>query len=521
MTPATDSELLLRYAETRDNTAFALVVGRHLDAVYSAALRRAGGDTHLAEDIAQQVFLALARQSRALATHPHLTAWLYATTRNHAANAVRAECRRKTREAEASAMNENEHFSPAASADWSQLAPILDATIDELSAPDRTAILLRYIEQKPFADIGEKLRITEDAARMRVDRALEKLRVRLARRGLASTSSALGIVLAANTVNAAPASLTASVAASATAVPATTAVIATLVTFMSTTKATLTLATLACLLAAGTATRQLLAGRSAAAALAADQKSFDALLAQNHRLKIEEEAAGQTGATSPAAPVEKPLSSAPVVEDPRITGAAFLVRHPEVKQALIERSRARIALTWAPFFKSEQFTPAQIERFIQLMLSYDWYGPGTMPGQKPMLLFAGDITDPKDAEKQFRDFFGDELLRKRIEFGRTTKARDFTQLIATALAFSPEPLTADQAARITSIIQSSKADKSSGAATYYDWDTIIAKSQGSLTAAQLDALDGMRAQDEYRVASTEADKRIRAAAVKKSTPASR
>jgi DNA-directed RNA polymerase specialized sigma24 family protein len=121
MTPATDSELLLRYAETRDNTAFALVVGRHLDAVYSAALRRAGGDTHLAEDIAQQVFLALARQSRALATHPHLTAWLYATTRNHAANAVRAECRRKTREAEASAMNENEHFSPAASADWSQL----------------------------------------------------------------------------------------------------------------------------------------------------------------------------------------------------------------------------------------------------------------------------------------------------------------------------------------------------------------------------------------------------------------
>src|SRR4051812_2697850 len=86
-----DAELLCRYARDRAEDAFAELVRRHLDGVYSAALRRVGGDTHLAEDVAQQVFTAAARRAAWLARHPALTGWLYATTRNVAANVVRSE----------------------------------------------------------------------------------------------------------------------------------------------------------------------------------------------------------------------------------------------------------------------------------------------------------------------------------------------------------------------------------------------------------------------------------------------
>ncbi|MEO5957530.1 MAG: sigma factor [Opitutaceae bacterium] len=93
-----DATLLRRYAEIRDEAAFAELVRRHLDGVYSIARRRVGGDAHLAEDVAQQVFLELARKAKRLAAHPVLAGWLFTTTRNAAANVVRGERRREARD---------------------------------------------------------------------------------------------------------------------------------------------------------------------------------------------------------------------------------------------------------------------------------------------------------------------------------------------------------------------------------------------------------------------------------------
>jgi RNA polymerase sigma factor (sigma-70 family) len=213
MPPPPDAQLLARYATTRDEASFAEFVDRRLDGVYAAALRRVGGDTQLAEDVAQRVFTAAARHARHLARHPDLTGWLYVTARHLAANVVRAEQRRKARETKAhvmSLLNAPETF------DWSRVAPVLDDAIEQLGAVDRTAILLRFMERRAYAEIGATLRLSEDAARMRVDRALERLRTVLARRGIASTTAALGVALANQAFAVAPTTLAAAVTTAAT-----------------------------------------------------------------------------------------------------------------------------------------------------------------------------------------------------------------------------------------------------------------------------------------------------------------
>jgi RNA polymerase sigma factor (sigma-70 family) len=208
-----DSSLLRQYAESRNEGAFEGIVGRHYNGVYSAALRRVGGDAHLAKDVAQEVFTALARNASRVSSHPVLSAWLHTTTRNIAALTVRRERRRRIRE-EASAMNEPTHEEPAP-AEWNRIGPLLDRLVDDLGERDRRAILLRFMECRSFAQVGAALSLSENAARMRVDRALDRLRGKLRRRGILSTTSALAAVLAEQAVVAAPAGLAAEAAAAA------------------------------------------------------------------------------------------------------------------------------------------------------------------------------------------------------------------------------------------------------------------------------------------------------------------
>jgi RNA polymerase sigma factor (sigma-70 family) len=203
MTP--DYELLRRYAETRSEAAFAELVQRHVNLVYSAARRQVNGDAHLAQDVAQTVFTDLARKAAPLSRRATLTGWLYTSAHFAAAKAVRAEHRRRDRE---------EKFmrepipETAPEPDWNKLRPVLDEAMHELKEPDRDAILLRYFENRPFAEIGAPSGLNENAARMRVERALEKLRAILARRGI-TTAAALASVISANAVQLTPASLAA------------------------------------------------------------------------------------------------------------------------------------------------------------------------------------------------------------------------------------------------------------------------------------------------------------------------
>lgn len=212
-----DSELLRCYAETRSEAAFAELVRRHLDLVYFSSLRRCGGDSHRAEDVAQQVFTELARRAASLGHHTSLVGWLYTTTRNLSAKAVRAEQSRRAREQAAHLMNEADSTSSDAAADWERLRPELDHVLDLLPERDRDAILLRFFGNRPFAEIGRVLKVSDDAARVRTDRALEKLRALLQRRGVTSTAAALALALGASSAMASPPALSATVTTTALA----------------------------------------------------------------------------------------------------------------------------------------------------------------------------------------------------------------------------------------------------------------------------------------------------------------
>ena len=211
-----DPSLLRRFASDRSELAFAELVERHVNLVYSAALRQVGGDAHRARDVSQQVFIELARHAPALLGHPVLTGWLYTTAHHIACKVMRAERRRRAREKETQSMDEIWHDAEP-SADWSRLRPVLEEVMQDLGERDRTAVLLRFFEGRAFAEIGAVLSLTENAARMRVERALDKMRLRLGRRGVISTTSALGALLASQAVVAAPAGLGAAVAAAAVA----------------------------------------------------------------------------------------------------------------------------------------------------------------------------------------------------------------------------------------------------------------------------------------------------------------
>lgn len=209
----TDQSLLRQFVENGDQAALAEFVHQHMDLVYSAALRRTQGDAHAAADVAQLVFIQLARHARRLASHPALTAWLHTATRNAALTQMKADLRRRIRETSAL----DPATAPEAPADWSQLQPIIDEALDALSQTDRSAILLRFFQHATFREIAAHLQMSEDAARMRTDRALLKLRHQLEKRGVASTTAALGLVLTQQAVLATPVPIATSVVAQACA----------------------------------------------------------------------------------------------------------------------------------------------------------------------------------------------------------------------------------------------------------------------------------------------------------------
>jgi RNA polymerase sigma factor (sigma-70 family) len=247
-----DQELLQDYAERRSEPAFAELVRRHVDVVYSAALRMVC-DPHTAEDVTQNTFIALAKNSLQVRNRSVLSSWLHSTARNLAANTVRTEVRRREREQEAAAMNELLANEPEAV--WKNIAPHLDDAIAELGDADRDALFLRYFERKSAREMGEILGTSEDAAKKRVSRAVERLREFFSKRGVTIGASGFVVVLSANAVHAAPVTLattisTAAVVAGATT-HASTAITATKVIAMTTLQKTLIAATVVVLAGAG------------------------------------------------------------------------------------------------------------------------------------------------------------------------------------------------------------------------------------------------------------------------------
>jgi RNA polymerase sigma factor (sigma-70 family) len=208
-----DSTLLRSYAQKGSEAAFSELVKRYANLVYSVALRKVN-DSSMAQDLTQQVFSDLARKASCLAKDVVLPAWLHRATCYAASQELRSKHRRQAREQAAVEMNlQTSDTGP----DWSHIGPELDDALNTLGVRDREAILLRYFDQRTLAQIGASLRISEDAARKRVDRALEHLRELLVGRGIKMTGAALAATVLVNAVQAAPAGFVASLASASLA----------------------------------------------------------------------------------------------------------------------------------------------------------------------------------------------------------------------------------------------------------------------------------------------------------------
>jgi len=198
-----DIALLSEYVERGSEEAFATLVRRHVDRVYSVALRHTG-NPHEAEEIAQAVFVILARKARSLRRGVILGGWLYQTTRLTAVTVTRSQVRRARREREAhmqNASNENE------AEVWSQITPMLDDALAGLKETDRSAVVLRFFYGKSLREIGAAMGASEDSARMRINRAIEQLRKYFLKRGVSSTTATIAGAISANSVQAAPMAL--------------------------------------------------------------------------------------------------------------------------------------------------------------------------------------------------------------------------------------------------------------------------------------------------------------------------
>lgn len=208
-----DMELVRVYARQQSESAFATLVSRHVNLVYSVALRQVH-DTHLAEEITQATFIILARKSGSLNSKTVLPAWLCRTAQFAAADVLKTQRRRQRREQEIymeSAVNECE----LESAPWTDIAPLLDTAMGQLGEKDHCAIVLRFFEGKDMRQVGAALGVSENAAKTRVSRAMEKLRSFFQHRGIVLSAATIGGAMSVHSVQAAPIGLAASVTAAA------------------------------------------------------------------------------------------------------------------------------------------------------------------------------------------------------------------------------------------------------------------------------------------------------------------
>jgi len=247
---SSDFDLLRRFTCDHAQDAFTELVKRHVNLVYSAALRQIHSP-HLAEEVAQSVFTDLARDAGKLKPDTVLTAWLYAVARRTAVDVIRQESRRQLREQIAIEMNAIN----ATETTWTQIEPLLDEAVSALDETDRAAILLRYFENKSLREVGRQLGVGDDAAQKRVSRAVERLREFFSKRNVTIGAGGLVVVISANAVQVAPAGLAATISAAAvltgTAVQTSTFITATKTIAMTTLQKILVTATFAALAGGG------------------------------------------------------------------------------------------------------------------------------------------------------------------------------------------------------------------------------------------------------------------------------
>lgn len=452
------------------------------------------GDAHLAQDVTQEVFIIVARRSATLALHRSIEGWLYTTTRYESSHAIRREQRRRAREHQADAMKE---LSPEPVLDWNRVRPLLDAAMADLGPRDRNAVIMRYFLGRSFREIGAKHQVTEDGARRRVERALDKLQSLLGRRGVSSTATALATTLAAQAVLAAPAELTPSIlAATAGTTAATTWLPISLLHVMTSTKATAAIAVALVLLTAGTAVRELAVRDAAAAALSGVQQRLDATQRRESALQQQVDLAAQPPPMP--APTASPPTSEPAT-DPAVAGAKFLAAHPEARRLWDARERSLTLAKVGPMFREFGLTAPQTDEMLDLIMRQQTRNT-MIDGPNGQMLFHADPTlSPEEFERQARQILGDKFDQIPT-YLRRAAAYDLVAELAGAV-YRTDPLQPAQMESMTRVLTDASPSYRSGSAFNrwdIDWDQVAANANTVLSPTQRAALSDLRQQATYR-----------------------
>ncbi|MGC3956773.1 MAG: sigma-70 family RNA polymerase sigma factor [Verrucomicrobiota bacterium] len=473
-------QLLADYVASGSETAFRDLVASYVDLVYSAAIRLVNGDAHLAEDVAQTVFADLAKLARTLSKDVMLGGWLHRHTCFVASKVLRSERRRQERERQAVAMSTLEDHSAA---NLATLTPVLDEAVNQLNAEDRAAILLRFFEQKDFRSVGESLGSPEEAARKRVDRALEKLEGLLKVRGVTLSGTALASVLAAHSVSAAPVGFAVAASSFALASAATGAgTTLTILEVMSMTK--LKVAVIATVVAAGVAIPWVMQHQTqtklteANDALRQQKQQSEQLAAENARL-----------AKLAAIPAAVPVATNSSLELLRLRGEVARLRQdaasrtngpsalsgikadPAMWQTIREQQKLSMGMLYKDFAKKLNLPKEQADKFGELladdvMENIDHITAVLRDGLTPQQMepiFAGQ--EAALLEK-VQTLLGDEALGQYQEYSKRMASN----------------ITAEQ---FKSMLSGDDAEKKAKARQFYD--LLLAETDQTLASAGLPA----------------------------------
>jgi RNA polymerase sigma factor (sigma-70 family) len=466
-----DHDLLGQFTREQSQDAFTEIVNRHLNLVYSAALRQVRSP-HLAEEVSQSVFTELARNATKLNPDTTLTAWLYQVTRHAAIDVVRREARRQAREQIAFEMSDINDTS----AGWPDIEPLLDEAMQSLEDSERAAILLRYFENKSLREVGEALGASEDAAQKRVSRAVDRLREFLSKHKVSVGASGLVAFVSANAVQAAPAGLAGVVATGATLASTTistsAAVAITKTIAMTTLQKSIAVALVAVAVAGGLYGARRVTKLSDEVQTLKQQRSEEQASLKNQVQELERQLARATNALDPLSADSATLKRNPN-EMLRLRGEVGRLRqenvslgsssalskvtaNPEARKMLRDQQKMGMDLIYKVFAQQGKLTPEQTGKFNDLLADHIMENVGhvtTILRDKPSpdqvnALFASEdaVLDQKLQEllgpeglAQYQEYTKDLLstltaeqfktLMTGTDAEKTEKARQFRQLL--------------------------------------------------------------------------------------------
>lgn len=512
-----DAELLRRYVEHRSEEDFSELVGRYSGLVYHAALRRVQGRADFAKDITQDVFANLARQASSLVTHPALSGWLYTTTRFVANRHLRDEHRRVDREREAQMRDELHH--EKSTVEWDQIYRELDGAMDRLDAKDREAILLRFFHGQAFAEIGGRVGLSEDAARKRVDRALDRLRSKLVKRGVVSSVAVLGSALSAQTAQTIPPAVGQALANAALAQAATAQLpIAAVLHFMSVKLGTqLTaaaiIAGLLIVTGTGVIVHEVRALRHLSSESFAGENGLKAEAALLNELRGRAEAGEERLARLQSEVGQAQAALVATVEGNRAGNTrvsvtpgnpdesdAFLHAYPQARSILMDLGRAQLAARFAGFYATAQLTLAQIEAFETRTAEY----------------FLKHISTTKNSIRptvselpadESREILGEAAYKQFEEFKRIQSAHGVAAQVAYAAGFSGTPLSRQQSVQLAQLISAHAPTAGNLALADVDWVAVTTESGTLLGPEQFKAAQPILLRQQFQQAVSRAQKK--------------